>query len=851
MRKWIDNHQARHVVRTALIVLGLVYLCALPLHVAFVRLHLRRRALRSLVSETHSRAAIVAVYLNDRRNDIRNVIQSGAIQRCCTEGATADLEEITHVLGQFGLDRRFGKYPVFSLLVFIARDGTYRSVPVPDAKPLGLTFEALETLIKQLYIRPTYLTYPQEDGQPLLLLSVAVVSSGTVHGQLLAVLNPVALDDRLRAAPPFAGRAVYMLTPGESVYIPAGTPAAWRPEVLSLEKAPTDKPVDLHVADLHDQREKRIQTAVRTSIPTSEFSLVCLDPAGDVPSKGSIARVTLFYLGFGGVLLGLVTMGWLRPEGSFAVGGAVGRDGELFRALFENLPSGIVVADREGVVRFVSPAFAAQNGIPPDGAVGRPLQSLLGEVEDREDEGTYRRALTGRQRWMGRLKTRRGDGAPYITEVMIFPMVDERDETTGVMALQSDITPRVQVEQRLRQAQKMETVGVLADGIAHDFNNLLTVIQGNCNLLLYSAESLDTFARDNIDEILRACDRAASMTRRLLAFSRHREVQMEVLDLNEVVGSTEKMLSQLIRENIDMNVQLAPNPVLVKADIVQIEQVIINLTVNARDAMPRGGYLTVRVQVKTIGPHDPRVDVPGGRYALMIVEDTGHGIDEATRRRIFEPFFTTKSEKDGTGLGLTTVHTIVKEHGGDLTVLSEVGVGTTFFVYLPLYEGSEMPEAPGFASNSGPVAAPPAASDSAGEEEVASSPAVGAVPSRGRGILVLDDEESVLRMIDRALTAHGYTVFPARTDIELLVIWEEKRESIDLLVTDMVMPGMSGVEIAERLRQDNPQLKVLNISAYTDTVIMKLGGKDQTDTLFLQKPFAPDALVEKVNEMLA
>ena len=365
----------------------------------------------------------------------------------------------------------------------------------------------------------------------------------------------------------------------------------------------------------------------------------------------------------------------------------------LFRALFENLPTGIMVADTEGKVQFISRAFEKQNGIPNSKAHNRLAKALLGETVEEPDTGNLNRALQGRQTWTGRLKTRRSDGGLYTSEVLVFPIRGNDDEVKGIVALQSDITPQAQAEQRLRQAQKMEAVGVLADGIAHDFNNLLTVIQGNCNLLLYGAESLDTFARDNIDEILRACDRAAAMTRRLLAFSRHREVQMEILDLNEVVGSTEKMLSQLIRENVDMSVRLGDQPVLVKADIVQLEQIIINLTVNARDAMPRGGRLTVRVGTETLTDRRADLDLPEGEYAIMTVEDTGHGIDEATRRRIFEPFFTTKEVGRGTGQGLALAHNIVVErHRGELKVDSVLGEGTTITALLPV--GGPTPAVP-------------------------------------------------------------------------------------------------------------------------------------------------------------
>jgi signal transduction histidine kinase/CheY-like chemotaxis protein len=460
---------------------------------------------------------------------------------------------------------------------------------------------------------------------------------------------------------------------------------------------------------------------------------------------------------------------------------------------------------------------------------------------DEEDRGVLNRALQGRQPWFGRMRIARRSGSPMTVETAVLPAVGRERQPVGIVAVQRDVTAEVQAANRLRQAQKMEAIGVLADGIAHDFNNLLTVIQGNCALLLGGSDAGDSFARDNIDEIQRACDRAAAMTRRLLAFSRHKGIQLETMDLNAVVRTTEKMLSRLIRENIDMNLLLEDRPVMVRADVVQIEQVVINLTVNARDAMPRGGRLTVRVGRRVIATRAAGSSLEEGEYAVLCVEDTGHGMDEATRRRIFEPFFTTKAEHEGTGLGLTTVQSIVKDHGGDVTVQSQVGLGTTFTVWLPLLP--EHTPLPGIEETTVTL-------DTA-TEAVFATGGPPALPPAETGILVLDDEESVLRMIERGLTARGYKVFAARTDVELLVQWEEHRDQVALLITDIVMPGMSGIEVAARLRQDRPELKVLSISAYTDTVIMKLGAGGRSDTFFLQKPFTPDDLVHKVEQMLA
>ncbi|MBN2451818.1 MAG: response regulator [Lentisphaeria bacterium] len=830
----------RNIVKTAFIVLAVLYVCLMPLLLARSELAFRRQALRTLVTETQGHAAVVAMYLNDRRHDVRSMVEGNTIQDICASSRdpAAALETIARFLDRMGTEKRTAGIPAFSSLVFISKEGDFRLVPVADALPVPVTYEALRSLVKHLYIRPTYLTFQAEDGPMIVLLSVAVVSGGAVHGQLLAVLNPEGLDGRLRDSGGGTARASYLISAAGDVYSPGSSPPEWVPFVASLATADHDHPAVFPAPSRGNGTRSVRVMAVRTVLPASEFSLVSADAAMDLPTVAGIGRRTLMYLLAGVVLLGAVAASPFLQDLAHAAGRRQeAEESGLFRTLFDHLPDGVAVTDAGGIIQCANRAFQKQTGLDADALSGRAIRALLGEVLDEPERGGLNRAYQGRQNWLGRLRGRRGSGI-FTAETLILPVRGRDDAFSGLIAIQRDITAMIQAEERLRQAQKMETVGVLADGIAHDFNNLLTVIQGNCNLLLHGADSMDPFARDNIDEIMRACDRAATMTRRLLAFSRHKEALMQVLDLNEVVGSTEKMLGRLIRENIEMVVDLAESPVLVKADLVQIEQVIINLTVNARDAMPRGGRLAIRVERRVLTAREAGLNLEEGVYAVLTVEDTGHGMDEATRRRIFDPFFTTKSEKEGTGLGLTTVAAIVKEHGGDLLVRSEVGAGASFVIFLPLYSEPFVGD-----------------EDLPTQELVLEAPAAPSLPrladGDGAGILILDDEDAVLRMIERALAAHGFRVFAARTDVELLVIWEEHRDEIDLLITDMVMPGMSGVEIAARLRQDRPSLLVLSISAYTDTVIMKLGGTEKHDTVFLQKPFTPDTLVGKVEGLLA
>jgi len=590
-------------LRTILLVAALGFVCVLPVHLAVSQYGLRREAIETLVGDAQSRAALAAVFLNDRRNEVRDLVDSGELQRHIgrTGASASGMAGIGSVLREFGRERRFGTWPCFSTLVFVSRSGEVCSEPVPDAVPLSLTFGTLRSLVRDLYVRPTYQVRRLEADADVLVLSVAVVSSGTVHGQLLAMVNPAVLDERLQDAPAFARRSVYLASQLGGIYAPRTAPAEWRGSAATLQTAPADEVVAVVLAPVASQSRGRDRgLAVRTPLPASELSLTCVEPAAAIPTVPGILAQAAAYtvLGVGLFLTIFLTQraGWWE-DGAAA---RVAQRARCFEALFEHLSENVLVADCNGLVQYGNRALQVHAGLEPATLSGRPVRALLGEVLEEADRGVVSRALQGRQPWFGRMRQARADGSTLTTEVALLPVTGPDGTPEAVLALQRDVSAAVQVADRLRQAQKMEAVGVLTDGIAHDFNNLLTVIQGNCALLLGGQELLDTYARDSVEEILRACDRAAAMTRRLLSFSRHKGIQLEVVDLNEVVGSIEKMLARLIRENVDMTVILADGPVMIKADIVQLEQVIINLTVNARDAMPRGGRLTVRVARRAI-----------------------------------------------------------------------------------------------------------------------------------------------------------------------------------------------------------------------------------------------------------
>jgi signal transduction histidine kinase/CheY-like chemotaxis protein len=388
---------------------------------------------------------------------------------------------------------------------------------------------------------------------------------------------------------------------------------------------------------------------------------------------------------------------------------------------------------------------------------------------------------------------------------------------------QRDITLQRQLEEEARQSRKMETAGRLAGGIAHDFNNLLTAILGTSEMLLSDLDP-GTPAREDVEEIKRAATRAANLTRQLLAFSRRQVLQPRTLDLNQLVQGVQSMLQRLIGEHIALETSTAADLWRVRADPGQLEQVIVNLCVNARDAMPKGGRLLVETaNLRFPGARaGAEAIMPAGAYVLLTVTDTGTGMDGETLRHIFEPFFTTKETGRGTGLGLATVYGIVKQTGGFVFVDTEVGTGTRFRIYLPRVEGT--PDA-------GEASAEP-------------------VRQRASGtILLVEDEAAVRRLARRVLEQVGYTVLEAPDGPEALRLVDRWDGDIDLAVTDVIMPGMSGQELSARLRATRPWLKILYVSGYTDDAILQHGTL-LPNTAFLQKPFTPGALAQRVAEAM-
>ncbi|MBI4469601.1 MAG: response regulator [Acidobacteria bacterium] len=502
-----------------------------------------------------------------------------------------------------------------------------------------------------------------------------------------------------------------------------------------------------------------------------------------------------------------------------------------FRTLVEQSLVGIYIIQERKFV-YVNPRFADAFGYPPseitemssilDLLIEQDVEAVLAHVRKLEEGRIDALHLTFR----GKTK----DGTLLYLEA--HGAMTEYNERPAIIGTLLDVTERVRTEEalraseeQLRQAQKMEAVGRLAGGIAHDFNNLLTAITGYSEILLDRVGAESSLRRE-IEEIQRAGERAAALTRQLLTFSRKRLLQPVVLDLNSTVNDVEKMLARVIGEDIQLTTDLAAEPGIVRADPTQLEQVILNLAVNARDAMPQGGRLTIRTVPVEIGPSQAsllRIDAPPGPYMMLVVTDTGFGMDPETQSRIFEPFFTTKEHGKGTGLGLSMVYGIVQQSGGHIRVQSEPGRGTSFEIYLPrLQESADR-------------------LDVQGERRLP--------PSGTETILLVEDDDTVRSLIYEVLHGCGYKVLVSASGDLALNICQGYKGRIDLVISDVVMPGVGGPELVGRISLLRPNAKVLYVSGYTEEAMLHRGVLDSGFAL-LQKPFTPEKLARRVREVL-
>jgi two-component system, cell cycle sensor histidine kinase and response regulator CckA len=496
---------------------------------------------------------------------------------------------------------------------------------------------------------------------------------------------------------------------------------------------------------------------------------------------------------------------------------------DFLRSIAEHSPAGIVTADMRGRVTYWSPRAEELLGYRPDEVLGRPVADL--QRGGREAA----RALMRRLRVEGRIREHEAeilarDGRWVECRFSLALLRDSAGAMMGTLAILEDTSERKRLEAQLRQAQKMEAIGRLAGGIAHDFNNLLAVIMGHSDLIKGVLRKGDALAHD-VEQIRRASERAASLTRQLLAFSRRQFLQPQVIDVNTLVGNLATMLRRLIGEDVQLEIRLAADAGCVSADPGQLEQVVMNLTVNARDAMPQGGRLVLETARAELD-HAFVVAHPGstaGTHVRLAIHDTGSGMGSDVLSHLFEPFFTTKEPGRGTGLGLSTVYGIVKQHRGYIDVRSELGRGSTFEVYLPS------------------VDAKPALARAVPRERLR--------PGGRETVLFVEDEVALRDLMHRVLAKGGYTVLAAGDGMEAMALVETHPGRIDLVVTDVVMPRMSGPELATRLRARDPGVRLLYVSGYTADQLRSQTDLGEDATL-LPKPFTSDGLLRKVREVL-
>jgi PAS domain S-box-containing protein len=633
--------------------------------------------------------------------------------------------------------------------------------------------------------------------------------------------SPVGTTEERRAA--LEG---YVFSPYRARDLAAGITAATPTVAFRIYAAAEENPDDLLLKTGGEGPFiSRFSTVAGFKVAGHPWLLAAAAQPSFLPRRRELQTLAILIggLAIGGVLFALSRAQVRARADAESVAEDLRHSEEQYRQLVELAPEAIFI-QTGGKFVFVNSAMAALLGASDaEKVLGLPvLERVHPDVraivlERMEELRREKRSVPLiEERWI------RLDGSTVDVEVAASPCTYEGRE--GAQVVLRDVTERKSLEGQLRQSQKMEAIGRLAGGVAHDFNNILTAIAGYSEILQTRLEqdpALSAYAM----EIIRAAERASSLTRQLLAFSRKEMMDPRVMELNAVVSDMDRMLRRLIGEDIELVTMLHPELSRVRADPGQVEQILMNLVLNARDAMPRGGRLVI--ETRNIGLYEGQAiglpEAGPGGWVELSVADTGIGMDRETQSRLFEPFFTTKDVGKGTGLGLSTVYGIVRRSGGQVTVWSEPGRGATFRVYLPAVDDPE--------------------------ERPAASIRDAAAASGSETVLVVEDEGSVLSFVREVLGGRGYALLEARNADEAVAIFERHKEPIHLMVSDVVMPGMGGPELAERLAGVHPETRVLFISGYAREGLFH-DGRPGADSAFLAKPFSPEALARAVRETL-
>ncbi len=501
-------------------------------------------------------------------------------------------------------------------------------------------------------------------------------------------------------------------------------------------------------------------------------------------------------------------------------------EGELKRlaTTIEQAAESICITDLDGRVEYVNPAFERTSGYSADQLIGQAMPFFRAHTESDEFYESIWRTLRAGEVWSSRIMTQRQDGSPLHEDAIMSPIRDPNGQIVNYVAVKRDITKEMELEEQLRHSQKMESIGRLAGGVAHDFNNLLSVILGYADMALANVTE-DEPLHEMLHEIRDAGQRASALTNQLLAFSRKQVLEMKSVNLSKVIEEMRKMLGRLIGEDMELVTILEPQLDAIRADVSQLQQILMNLVVNARDAMPRDGRITIETRNLVLSRGDVRL-TPGlepGPYVKLTVTDTGHGMDAETKLRIFDPFYTTKSRGKGTGLGLATVHGIVQQHGGNIVVDSTVGEGSVFSIFLP----SDM-----------------------SQKEAGNTTILEELDPHGdETIVVVEDDHNVLSLARRILERYGYSVLAAKSGEDALEQCARHQGPLHLVLTDVVMPRMNGREVYEQLLVAHPQLRVLYMSGYAETAIFSRGIIKEGVPL-IGKPFTVSGLTSAIRDTL-
>jgi len=698
------------------------------------------------------------------------------------------------------------------------------------------------TRIESTYVSSVYRRAAANQERTIAIATPIRTATGRVGGYLVAHALVTSLEKRLAETP--VSRFGDILTLDRMDAVVTGADSSQAASIrdslaVTLLRARRGEPVQWTRLD------RRPYVAAYAEAPALGGSVVALrDLKGTIAAERAMAR-TVYTLAIALSLLLAIILDVILERRARRVrdkAEARLRESERrFRATFEQAAVGIAHFDTSGRMLRVNQKLCDILGYSQDELLARRLPDVIRLRASDEPDGLAHRDLAQLETWRNGIyraeqELLRSDGAPVWCQVTVAPVLGEAGDPDYFAGVVEDISERKRLEEQFLQSQKLRAIGQLAGGIAHDFNNLLTTILGYCELLQRRLPPEEP-GRAYVDEICRAGERASSLTTQLLAFSRKQILKPRPLDLNEIVQGIDQLLRRLIGQHMALETRLSSTLGAVRADPVQVEQVLMNLVMNARDAMPAGGRITIETSnaiVPEPPPGEGDSNLPAGEYVTVSVRDTGMGMDEPTLAQIFEPFFTTKEKGKGTGLGLSTVYGIVKQSGGAIVVSSSPGSGTIFRVYLPR-TGAAPAHVPG-------------EPEVAGLAEVLHGAAVDIIQLHGDETVLLVEDDDTLRGLTKSVLADaGYTVVEASSGSEALEACDRHRGRIHVLVTDIAMPGMSGTALTRRIRAAHPETKVIYTSGFTDEASH---GELDPAIAFLQKPYTPGSLLETIRRVL-